>query len=223
MTLTQLKRHTVLVLSVAIAFVIVSIIFFDQKIAVFFKQPVAGDLRHFCRQITDVGLGSPYFIFSAALFIVGVAAPRIRSLQSKPALLARIERLRSWSLLSFMSLTIVGISIVLLKFIFGRQRPHISETFEAWHFDPFNLHWNWHSFPSGHTQVLFVCGTLLGILWPRQWYWFLILSSLLSLTRVATHQHFLSDVFMGAAVGYLGTLWLHHWYLTKAVGTPLRS
>jgi len=39
--------------------------------------------------------------------------------------------------------------------------------------------------------------------------WFLIGALAVAFTRVATHQHYLSDIILGGTIGYLGTLWLH--------------
>jgi len=188
---------------------ILNILLWDQLIAQTFADPAYTALRNFASKVTDIGLGAIYFGLSIVVYVAALLIfPRLKGVRERPKW---IKKLRYASGFSLATLFLVGLVNLSLKILFGRQRPHQTETFESFNFDPFNFHWHWHSFPSGHTQVVFVVATLLSLAWPR-WKWiFLFTAFCLAMTRVIIHQHFMSDIILGAAVGYLGTLSIYYY------------
>lgn len=59
------------------------------------------------------------------------------------------------------------------------------------------------SFPSAHTAFAIAFAVLLGDLFPKARIWFLGIGVLVALQRVTTSAHYPSDVFAGAAVGWV--------------------
>jgi len=89
------------------------------------------------------------------------------------------------------------------KVLFGRKRPYVSDS--PVFFSPF--HWTenrFHSLPSGHTTVSFAVSTVMAKSWDNTaWkiFWYGN-ASLVAASRIYHNQHWLSDTFLGAIVGY---------------------
>lgn len=111
------------------------------------------------------------------------------------------------SLFVFLSLLIAIITGSILKVLLGRYRPELyfSQSLYGFHF--FSLQDSHHSTPSGH--ALAVCAVMFaGIkLFPRWTLLFLLIILGIFVARVFTLQHYVSDVFFGAYIGYLGVIW----------------
>ena len=99
--------------------------------------------------------------------------------------------------------TLLASSITLItKTIVGRGRPYKQES--QYFFNPFSLDNDFNSFPSGHTTLAFAYSTVMAnevdnIFWKIGWY---SLAGLVGYARIYHNQHWLSDVLMGAAIGY---------------------
>ncbi|MBU0712881.1 phosphatase PAP2 family protein [bacterium] len=89
------------------------------------------------------------------------------------------------------------------KVLFGRKRPYVSDS--PLFFSPFHLIENrYHSLPSGHTTVSFAVSTVMAKSWdniPWKIFWYGN-ASLVAASRIYHNQHWLSDTFLGAVVGY---------------------
>lgn len=182
----------------------------DQHLAQFFAGVEFQGFRHFSREVTDLAEGSFYLLAAAAVYFSTRSwLPHLRAIKKNPYILWNVRRAAGFALSSLITF---GIVIHVLKFAVGRQRPHLSPLFEADHFSPFNFHWHWHSFPSGHAQVIFTVATLISLLWPRFRIALLTFAFAIAVTRVVLQQHFLSDVLIGAMIGYLGPIWLFQLY-----------
>jgi membrane-associated phospholipid phosphatase len=173
----------------------------DQTLSLYFKQPELLSLWLKARSITNVALSEYYFVISLALFVFFKWV--------KP----QSSRWREWARDSFFALVGSGVLVHIVKFTFGRQRPHLSEDFNPRVFHPFTTDWNYHSFASGHTQVMFTVATMLTLAFPKGKWGFYLLATLISFTRVIIHDHFLSDIIGGAVIGYVGAVtsvyWIH--------------
>lgn len=198
-------KLSALLIILFIPMILLSYFFVDQKFAIFFSREENYVFWKFAREITNVGLAEHYFAIVISLIIY------LRFFKP-PSFLFKFGKdfpqwIYRWSWNFFYALIGSGLLLRVLKFLFGRKRPHIDPLFEHQHFLPFNHHWDFQSFPSGHTQVLFTVAFMLSLLIPKyQWAWF-VLALLLGLTRAITYSHFLSDVLAGALCGILGTLW----------------
>ncbi|MDX1700876.1 MAG: phosphatase PAP2 family protein [Melioribacteraceae bacterium] len=100
------------------------------------------------------------------------------------------------------SLILGGLASISIKFIFGRSRPYKEEgNFKFNFFETENKN---NSLPSGHVITAFTTSTILSKSIDN-FYISLVLYALSGLTfyqRLATDNHWFSDAFIGAALGY---------------------
>ncbi|MDP3947481.1 MAG: phosphatase PAP2 family protein [bacterium] len=102
-----------------------------------------------------------------------------------------------------------GVLTEVIRFFYDRPRPY-----EALSFEPLLTNGSG-SFPSGHMALLFAIGTAL-FFYNRAWgAWFLALSVLTGLARVAAGVHWPSDIAGGAMIGIVAAL-LVQWLLVPS-------
>lgn len=98
------------------------------------------------------------------------------------------------------------ITNVFLKNVVARNRPFIDETsiyYEYW-MKAGSLKESSYSFPSGHSTVSMVFGSVMLILFKKKYSWlFLLVPFLMGFTRIYFVVHYASDVFVGWLVGAL--------------------
>lgn len=201
----KLKHHVLKVLGIAFLGAAVLGYFFDQKIALYFGQEnIRAMVWLAAREITNVGLSEHYFAIAIGTWaFCAWVAPKMKFLKHS---LKEIDFFRRWGLNFLVALIVSGILTHLFKFLFGRQRPHKTPDFEPFTFSPFNTHWDFHSFSSGHSQVMWTVATMFTVAFPKfRWLWILFAVSICS-TRAIIHDHFLSDIIFGSALGYVGSL-----------------
>lgn len=91
----------------------------------------------------------------------------------------------------------------MLKVLIGRRRPYAGEN--QFFFKPLQFNDNnYKALPSGHTTVSFAVSTALAKSWDNT-YWKVFwygTASLVAGSRIYHNQHWLSDVFLGAMIGY---------------------
>jgi membrane-associated phospholipid phosphatase len=203
------RKKMMLVALTAVLAAVLSVLFIDQNLSLFFKRPELMRVWLFAREITNVGLSIHYFVGSILIYVVS------------RWWLHHFTQLRAWSRDFFFSLVCSGVLLHVVKVIVGRQRPHISEMADAHVFHPFTLNWDFQSFPSGHAQVMLTVATMMSFGFPKGKWLFFALGIFFAFTRVVTRDHFLSDVIMGGTVGYLGSL-LAVYYLHRRIRPELR-
>jgi lipid A 4'-phosphatase len=179
----------------------ISIEIIDRPLALFFhaRDP---DLRALFDLTGRLGLTWGYLTAIGAAFVAlhwGGSLPRLmpfdrrmRALSAVPAFL-------------FLSITVSGIVVDVLKFVFGRLRPKLLFSAGAYDFTWMGLrpdHW---SFPSGHTATIVALMSALWYLWPRHLLFYILVAIIVSLSRVAVGAHYLSDVLAGGLVALLAT------------------
>ncbi|MEK6773170.1 MAG: phosphatase PAP2 family protein [Bdellovibrionota bacterium] len=189
----KLTRHLSCLFIFALVLGLISYFFLDQDLAVFFRKEENMSLWILAREVTNIGLGQHYFIF--IFLFLGFLYYR-----------GQRTWLKAWAWNSLAALSLAGLFLLLMKYLFGRQRPHISLDSSHGTFEFFNHHWDYQSFPSGHAQVLFTVATLVAVLDPKRKYLWYLLALLFSFTRVITYSHFTSDVIAGAFIGVAGSL-----------------
>ena len=185
---------------------LISIFFFDQKIATVLTQEQADQIYQPARKLTDVGEGDHFFALAIIGYLFSFCFLKLKKNKMDSRKIVQFEKLKSWFLTFFLSLLASGLVVQILKFIIGRQRPHLTVERNPWVFEPFTPNWHLHSFPSGHTQTLFTVATVLSLTFPKWRWWFFGMAGVISITRVLLQEHFFSDLLMGAYVGYAVTL-----------------
>lgn len=195
-----------------------SALFIDQPIALWFSLPETESYRKFAFAITDIGLSEHWFILAILVFFGSWMLLKIKT-NLRSDLNLRVLNLKNWGAHQFFALCTSGLLLQISKHLVGRQRPHISPERYPFVFRPLTNHWDWHSFPSGHTQTLFCVATVVGCLLPKQRLLFWIIAGLLAFTRVMSVQHFCSDVIGGALLGIFGSQ-LSLYYFSRWVPAP---
>ncbi len=112
----------------------------------------------------------------------------------------------------FISIVATGLSVNIIKIIFGKARPILLRKEEIFGFEWFVLPsaYDYHSFPSGHTTTAFTIATVLTLMFPRYWPAFYAYASAMALSRVLNWNHYVSDVIAGAIFGTIVTLLLYN-------------
>lgn len=95
-----------------------------------------------------------------------------------------------------------GVLNFIARFSIGRGRPNISDS--QYDFRPFDFSWDYSSFPSAHTTLAFAYSAVMAneynnFFWKFGWY---SLAAMVGYARIYNDQHWLSDILMGAALGY---------------------
>jgi lipid A 4'-phosphatase len=181
----------------------------DRPLANFFHSH-ASALQPFFDIVQRFGLGYPYLVLSAMAFMVLRWGGRLEKLRRWDIWMRAAARI---PLFLFSAVAVSGIAADILKVIVGRARPKLlfldgtyDFTWFGWHAD----HW---SFPSGHAATAAALMTALWCLWPRPFWLYVGAAVLVAVARVATGQHYLSDVIAGAVIGILTTRALAPWLL----------
>ncbi|MGB0697240.1 MAG: phosphatase PAP2 family protein [Rhodospirillaceae bacterium] len=188
-------------------------------------MPVAEHFRHhlhvhwegFFKVVTDIGKADHWYLLGiiAAVFWRFRAAMALHVEDHH----AFMRRFRGW--LYFLAVLISsGIAVTLLKALFGRWRPRMWFDQELYGFAPLSFQSSANSFPSGHSQVSMAVAVALVVLFPRHWPFWLAGGVLITVSRVATTVHYVSDVIAGAALGIAAALIVQRWF-EKRYG-PLR-
>jgi membrane-associated phospholipid phosphatase len=99
----------------------------------------------------------------------------------------------------------------LLKIAIGRTRPYVNEGSRSFHpFSSFSFKQAYQSLPSGHNTIAFVLCTVLSRNAKPVWLKGIayVPAALTLVSRVYQDHHWLSDEFLGAAVGYCVATWV---------------
>lgn len=204
------KKHLLKVLLMGLSVALFVVFVIDQRLSQFFGRPDIHDIFWLpAREITNIGLSENYIAIAIAVWIfTRWIAQRISSLNKYTA---RIDYFRRWSLNFLMALAVSGLITHLIKGLVGRQRPHKSPVFDSLVFEPLTTHWHWHSFSSGHSQVMLTAATMFAVAFPRlRWLWLTFAIAICS-TRVMVLDHFLSDTIFGGCIGYVGSIIALKW------------
>jgi lipid A 4'-phosphatase len=183
------------------AAVLVSILFLDRPLAVFFHGQDER-LRGVFEFITQFGLSKGWLIGAALIWFALIAAARL------PRLAARSSRLIEYSrapLFFFTALAASGLAVDLVKIVVGRTRPKLLFSDGLFAFTGWSIHADHWSFPSGHTANAVAIALALSAIAPRGRPLYVLFALLVAASRIVITQHYLSDVIMGAFVALLMT------------------
>ena len=118
-------------------------------------------------------------------------------------LLANSDKIRNVGVQLGESVIYAGVITVTLKSLLGRSRPFTERGHADFH--PFTVSDDKVSFPSGHATLSFAFSTVMAnqvdnIFWKAGWFG---AAGLVSYARLYHDKHWLSDVVMSGAIGYL--------------------
>lgn len=172
----------------AVIAAVLSYFFADITVTLFFSHMKDGDLYNFFRMITLLGKAE-YTIVPA--LIVYLFTRKSRPTIAKTALAVGF------------SVALAGLSTDVIKFFVGRMRPVLFLEQGLYGFVPLRFKYEYISMPSGHTADIFGACCLLIIRYRRYVPALLAVALIVGMSRVITLHHFVSDVVIGAVVGYV--------------------
>jgi membrane-associated phospholipid phosphatase len=112
------------------------------------------------------------------------------------------EKAKTTFLLSAESFVITGVFVQVLKHTTGRHRPYTGDPHDTW--SGFTSNGAYESFPSGDASTAFAIASVVASEYDNMFVPPLVygISTIIGLERVYTNGHWLSDVFVGSAIGY---------------------
>jgi membrane-associated phospholipid phosphatase len=176
---------------------ILSYIFTDIKVALWFHTLNNTRSYDVFNVITDFGESQWYLIAGMLLFVIFRKANPVRAYSG---------------LFLSLSVAVSGVSADIIKFIAGRARPTLYFSDKLYGFDFFHFEYEWISFPSGHAATAFSVAIVLTILYPRWRVPFLFAGILIAFSRIFLTQHYISDVIAGSLLGIASTIILYQYY-----------
>lgn len=110
----------------------------------------------------------------------------------------------------FESILVGSLFSISIKYIFGRSRPYKEDG--SFKFNWFETDNRNNSLPSGHVITAFTTSTILSKWIDNDFVSFILygLAGLTASQRIATDNHWFSDVVLGASIGYLVADYFHH-------------
>jgi membrane-associated phospholipid phosphatase len=104
-----------------------------------------------------------------------------------------------------------GATTYLLKMAVGRARPYVNEGPKSFHpFSSLFFKQDYQSLPGGHSTVAFVISTVLSRNVSAEWLKAAVYlpAAVTFISRVYQDQHWTSDDFLGAVIGYFIATWV---------------
>ena len=108
------------------------------------------------------------------------------------------------------SLFITIFSISFLKYGLARYRPKLFIEHNLYGFHIFSINNSFHSFPSAHAALAFTGLLSLSSLFNRKniTMILIIISCIISISRILTEEHYLSDIISGSYIGIFSYFWV---------------
>lgn len=177
-----------LLLAAVLLFCVVSMVFFDQPLTLFFHHLDTGLWHESWKMVTKAGQSEWYLIGGLALF--AWFRKRDRQLGMK-------------GLFLFSTVAASGLTADLIKVTVCRARPKLLLEQGIYGFNLFgwSLEHAWQSFPSGHSATALSAALSLSLLLPRFRPLFMTAAIVIAVSRVVLCQHYLSDIVAGSALG----------------------
>lgn len=169
----------------------------DRSAAHFFHDRIHVRLHRRIARTTDWAKGAYWLALAATVFVVS---------QAGIFLLGETPSLRLWAdtSLAYLASLAVGSAILhSIKTLLGRRRPRDELELKLFGFRPFHFDLQYDSFPSGHALTIFCVAVIASAVMPMLTPLWFAVALYLALTRALLNAHFLSDVFIGAAIGLL--------------------
>ena len=179
----------------------------DRIVAKFFHSLEHSFWFEAAQTITAFGKGQ-YIIIPSIIFLIMAYC------------LLKNKQLSLYALFLVACATIPGLITTVIKIIVGRPRPSMYFYHDQYGFLFFETQAIYWSLPSGHATSITGFMMALSLLKPRGWpLIFMGIALLISLTRVTTFVHFVSDVMAGMLLGAITTIFIHKLFV-KRYGMP---
>jgi membrane-associated phospholipid phosphatase len=185
----MLKSYALRLILFLAAACVLSLLFLDIPVAMFFKTHESKAFFRFSTEITELGKSDIYIPVSLAVWLI---------FRKRNPLVAKI------ALSVLLAVVISGLASNLTKFFFGRNRPVMLYDFDTYGFEFFHTKYFKTSFPSGHTTVAAALSSMLALHWRKLTVPAALFTILMAVTRLSTLNHFLSDTLAGMILG-IGT------------------
>lgn len=161
--------------------------------------------------VTDYGLSDWVLIPSLIAFVLTLLSILV---------LRRLSRLVAVELAMLSGFIFIGVGLPGLmanglKRIIGRSRPVEFESSGAFAFQNVFNDWTFQSFPSGHTTTAIALAFVVGFLWPRLFPLFLLIGTVVGISRVPVGMHYPTDVFGGLVLGMLGAYLVRNYFARR--------
>lgn len=190
----------------AAGFSVIGMALIDKPLALWLKSGLDPETFGFFKTITDIGLGGHWYV----LVVLGWLGCMTASGLSLTTTGHEVWRLRARSATYILATMIAsGLLVQALKLSIGRLRPRYLFENGAYGFEPFS---GANSYPSGHSQVIWSVMIALWFVYPRYRAAYVVVAVLVSLSRVATTVHFLSDVVMGSVLAIVVAVLVRNWF-----------
>jgi len=197
----QMQNRILLWMSLLIVIAaIISYVFFDLPIAIYFYSLKNGLINKGFKIITKLGTSGWILIPSFLIFII---------------FRRKKEKFAQRALYLFCTVAISGIIVNIIKVITGRFRPKVYFKDGLYGFDFLHIDYEYLSFPSGHSATALSAMIAFGILWPKFRIHFLFAGIVIALSRVIITSHYLSDVLIGSLIGVLTSILLYQIYFKE--------
>lgn len=173
-----------------LAFIGLSILYFDKPIALHFHQLDFGQVKPKIELISYLGISSVYFVILTGLILIFRFGFKNKVWERRTCFL-------------LLCLTVSTLICFALKMCLGRARPDLWFDQNLYGFYGFHTHKNFWSFPSGHTSTVMSLAFALSVLFPRMFYPAIFFGLVVVASRVILTHHFLGDVMMASYLALL--------------------
>jgi len=194
---------------ICLIMIVVSYLLCDIPLATYCRELSPGVIN-IADIITRLGISTWYIVASIILYFI------FRYIYKNNLNASR-------SLFVFLSLSVSGIFIDILKWLAGRHRPIDLFNYGYFGFSFFGVGYELTSFPSGHAQTAFALATALTILFPRWGIPTFIVAGAVGISRIILTSHYLSDVIAGAGIGILFTMAIKYFFDRKKIKLTTES
>ncbi len=176
-------------------------------LSIVYDEEIYSSIKNFQNQHAWVSKISPVITRGGAAFVFEAGALFVIS-----GVIFSNEKARQTGFIALQTWVHAGLIVQVGKLIFGRQRPSYENGVDKWHGFPESLNRfrggavsKYDAFPSGHTIEAFGLATVIAEQYKNIKIVPIISYSLaagVGLSRITEDTHWLSDVILGAAMGY---------------------
>lgn len=203
------KKLILISFPIVVLFCIIGYFFFDLVVAKYCASTFTNNkTRSIIKDVSKLGIATFYLSFAALCFLF----------------FRFIKQRKVWSnraLLVFLSISLSGILVVIVKYIFGRYRPKMFLEEQLYGFQFLQLKGKLTSFPSGHASTIVALMLVLYFISPKYKVIYFAIAFVIVISRVLVCHHYLTDVVFGSYIAVVTTVCLKH--LLEKYGLPIQD